>query len=160
MTMKNPNPRKTHPLVLVAAVALTIFSLLGSAAITGLIPVHSEKQDAAQSLTDGRRQDAAIAKPQAAAAPMHDQQSSACSSCGTIISIRTVEHDAMNKQSQESHASDSQASPMSATGKVQTAYVIQVRMGNGITHTIMQYDKPRIPVGAQVRLSLGHQLNA
>lgn len=30
--------RKTHPMVLIAAIALTIFSLIGSAAITGLIP--------------------------------------------------------------------------------------------------------------------------
>lgn len=30
--------RKTHPMVLIAAIALTIFSLVGSAAITGLIP--------------------------------------------------------------------------------------------------------------------------
>ena len=27
--------RKTHPMVLIAAIALTIFSLIGSAAITG-----------------------------------------------------------------------------------------------------------------------------
>jgi hypothetical protein len=30
--------RKTHPMVLIAAIALTIFSVVGSAAITGLIP--------------------------------------------------------------------------------------------------------------------------
>jgi len=37
-------PRKTHPMVLVAATGLTIFSILGSAAITGLIPTtHYEK---------------------------------------------------------------------------------------------------------------------
>ena len=30
--------RKTHPMVLIAAIALTVFSLVGSAAITGLIP--------------------------------------------------------------------------------------------------------------------------
>jgi len=39
-------PRKTHPMVLVAATGLTIFSILGSAAITGLIPTtHYEKGD-------------------------------------------------------------------------------------------------------------------
>ncbi|HWU34497.1 MAG TPA: hypothetical protein VN023_04655 [Methylovorus sp.] len=151
--MKNPNPRKTHPLVLVAAVALTIFSLLGSAAITGLIPVHSEKQDAAQSLTDGRHNDAAIAKPQAAAAPILDQHSSACSSCGTIISIRTVEGEALSSPLQK---------PTLQTREPQklTAYIIQVRMVDGVTHTITQYDRPKIAVGEQVRLSAGHELNA
>ena len=39
------NLRKTHPMVLIAAVALTMFSLLGSAAITGLIPSVSGKED-------------------------------------------------------------------------------------------------------------------
>ncbi|HSH72507.1 MAG TPA: hypothetical protein VK974_05550 [Methylophilaceae bacterium] len=39
-------PRKTHPMVLVAATGLTIFSILGSAAITGLIPTtHYERSD-------------------------------------------------------------------------------------------------------------------
>jgi hypothetical protein len=153
MSMKNPNPRKTHPLVLVAAVALTIFSLLGSAAITGLIPVHSEKQDAAQSLTDGRSRDAAIAKPQAAAAPVPDQHSSACSSCGTIISIRTVEGETIAPALQKPALQAREREKL-------TAYIIQVRMVDGATHTITQYDRPRIAVGEQVRLSIGRQLNA
>lgn len=38
-------PKKTHPLVLVAATGLTIFSILGSAAITGLIPVQHNVRD-------------------------------------------------------------------------------------------------------------------
>ena len=45
--MQTDNVRKTHPMVLVAAVAITIFSLLGSAVITGLIPnAYSERQSA------------------------------------------------------------------------------------------------------------------
>lgn len=43
--------RKTHPMVLIAATALTVFSILGSAMITGLIPsAHSEKTDDATKL--------------------------------------------------------------------------------------------------------------
>ncbi len=34
---------RTHPIVLIAAAGLTVFSILGSAAITGLLPVTSEK---------------------------------------------------------------------------------------------------------------------
>ena len=47
--------RKTHPMVLIAAIALTIFSVLGSAVITGLIPsAHSEKTEMAlPSATNG-----------------------------------------------------------------------------------------------------------
>lgn len=43
--------RKTHPMVLIAATALTVFSILGSAMITGLIPsAHSERTDDATKL--------------------------------------------------------------------------------------------------------------
>ncbi|MEO8419076.1 MAG: hypothetical protein ABI475_10160 [Methylophilaceae bacterium] len=100
--------RKTHPLVLVAAGALTIFSLLGSAAITGLIPsAYSEKQDVGQSLQDGTG--AAIAKRQATekSATLKTQEkeimkpnreltadkSKACLNCGKIVSIRAVEQE-------------------------------------------------------------------
>ncbi|MFA6178223.1 MAG: hypothetical protein WC696_01270 [Candidatus Methylopumilus sp.] len=37
MSINNPN--KTHPMVLIAALALTIFSILGGTVIAGLIPV-------------------------------------------------------------------------------------------------------------------------
>ena len=40
--MLETNPRKLHPLILAAAVSITIFSLLASASITGLIPVGRE----------------------------------------------------------------------------------------------------------------------
>lgn len=43
--MMHPN-RKTHPMVLTAAIAVTVFSVLGSAAITGLIPsAHSGRDE-------------------------------------------------------------------------------------------------------------------
>ena len=42
----NASTRKTHPMVLIAATALTVFSILGSAMITGLIPsARSERVD-------------------------------------------------------------------------------------------------------------------
>src|SRR5450830_1558211 len=57
--MSNPqrvySSRKTHPMVLVAATALTIFSLLGSAAITGLIPtVPYAKQGLLQDINESK----------------------------------------------------------------------------------------------------------
>ncbi len=100
--------RKTHPMVLVAATSLTIFSLLGSAAITGLIPsAYSEKQDVVQGLTGGTG--AAIADGQAAekSATLKTQEkkimkpnreltadkSKACLNCGKIVSIRAIEQE-------------------------------------------------------------------
>ncbi|HEY8117652.1 MAG TPA: glycine zipper 2TM domain-containing protein [Methylophilaceae bacterium] len=102
--------RKTHPMVLVAAVALTIFSLLGSAAITGLIPsAYSQKQDAVQSLSDSptdaksnddmsRNSGQFKSKPaKTNSMPANGKANSepagvaACANCGTIVSIHAVE---------------------------------------------------------------------
>lgn len=101
----NNNLRKTHPMVLVAAVALTIFSLLGSAAITGLIPTaHSEKDsspvatDAPASAGHATGMDrfnsrTAQADPQLQQHPAVGQRSNTCSHCGRIVSIRAVEQE-------------------------------------------------------------------
>ena len=101
--------RKTHPMVLIAAIALTIFSLLGSAVITGLIPsAYSEKNDQLQSLNG--TSSTAMAQYQSGSQPVeasrvpangkpysHSSQDSAkaaaCAICGTIISIREVERE-------------------------------------------------------------------
>lgn len=109
--------RKTHPMVLIAAVAVTVFSLLGSAAITGLIPsAHSEKQEVAMATSSPEKTDSAISghsttagnqdkaasgtsknmandqiKPQQ---PKHSADNiPACANCGTIVSIQTLQHE-------------------------------------------------------------------
>ncbi len=78
--MQTNNLRKTHPMVLIAAVAITIFSLLGSAVITGLIPTaHSERQSAAteQSMDQSMiSNDAASATIQVAPSSRNDSGSS------------------------------------------------------------------------------------
>lgn len=97
--------RKTHPMVLIAAAALTVFSLLGSAAITGLIPsAHSEKPDVVQRLTDGTGtviangqipDKAPVSPGKEIVKPDHATPSTpkkiACVDCGKIVSIRAVE---------------------------------------------------------------------
>ena len=95
----NNNIRKTHPMVLVAAVALTIFSLLGSAAITGLIPTaHSERDSnpvaEAPPGSPGHATgiDRFNTRTAQADAPKHAAASS-CSHCGRIVSIRAVEQE-------------------------------------------------------------------
>jgi outer membrane lipoprotein SlyB len=99
--------RKTHPMVLIAAIALTIFSVLGSAAITGLIPsAHSEKTEMAQpSVTNGGESPTAPStnrqiknahhndsfKSQFGPSASNSNKAVACSNCGVIVSIRAVE---------------------------------------------------------------------
>ncbi|HZV97781.1 MAG TPA: hypothetical protein VFF74_02220 [Methylophilaceae bacterium] len=107
--MTSNHLRKTHPMILVAAVALTIFSILGSAAITGLIPSsYSKKHDVVKSLTDGtgaaiansqpiikensiKNLDKTPVKPQAA-----DKESDArCAKCLPVLSIHAIYEDCM-----------------------------------------------------------------
>lgn len=148
--MQMDNLRKTHPMVLIAAVAITIFSLLGSAVITGLIPdAHSERQGAIEQSTISN--DAATTTNQAAPSTRSDSGSSyitdykskvqphgvkpnsrtdksaACDSCGMIVSIRAAEHEG-------------------------NGFTIKIRMENGSYHTITQYNEPHYRVGDQVKL--------
>jgi len=143
--------RKTHPMVLIAAVAITIFSLLGSAVITGLIPnAYPEKQGAIEQSTISN--DAATATNQAAPSTRSDSGSSphitdykskvqphgvkpnsrpdksvACDSCGKIVSISAAEQEG-------------------------NGFRIKIRMENGSYHTITQYNEPHYRVGDQVKL--------
>ena len=100
----NNNLRKTHPMVLIAAVALTIFSLLGSAAITGLIPTaHSEKNsnplEATPSSATGHatsidRFNGKVAQGNpSSTSNMPIRQATSCNHCGRILSIRAVEQE-------------------------------------------------------------------
>lgn len=199
---------KTHPMVLISAVALTIFSLLGSAAITGLIPsAYSEKRDEVRSLTNsptavtakdqtnsGQPQPAEGSnvprnrKPDSGASSSRDSAKAvACTNCGTIVSIHTVEH--------EGEASGLGAVAGGVAGgvvgnqigkgkgnvlmtvlgvgggayagntiekkvKTRTAYLIKVHMNNGVYRTITQYSAPQYAVGDEVRLNSGQLTNA
>jgi len=200
---------KTHPMVLISAVALTIFSLLGSAAITGLIPsAYSEKRDEVQNLTNSPpgtamvKDQANSGQPQPAeggnvprnSKPDSGKRSSrdsakavACTNCGTIVSIHTVEH--------EGEASGLGAVAGGVAGgvvgnqigkgkgnvlmtvlgvgggayagntiekkvKTRTAYLIKVHMNNGVYRTITQYSAPQYEVGDEVRLNSGQLTSA
>jgi outer membrane lipoprotein SlyB len=84
--MDNPGFRKTHPLVLGAAASVMIVSLVGAAAISGLLPnARSDKANTpAQSSAP-----AADSVPHGVAGPA--PRGSACASCGTVESIHAVE---------------------------------------------------------------------
>jgi len=96
---------KTHPMVLVSAIALTIFSLLGSAAITGLIPsAHSAREEALQSDIAEHSQINPPATPEfktkvipqstnKVMPPTSTPKTTKCASCGTIVSIEKVKQD-------------------------------------------------------------------
>ena len=89
--MDNTGFKKTHPLVLGAAASVMVVSLMGAAAIGGLLPnARSDKADTSA---------AAPASAPLAASPAHNTNSrpklsaysNTCAACGTVESIRSVQ---------------------------------------------------------------------
>lgn len=90
---------KTHPVLIVAGVAVTLFSLLGAAAVTGLLPTANSRtaetgwasqpaQAAPASRTVAQSGTPAQPKPRSVA---QTQIQATCANCGVIESIRAVE---------------------------------------------------------------------
>lgn len=88
--------RKTHPLVLGAAASVMVASLLGAAAITGMLPsAHSDKAEMPAQKTDKAEMPAQknAAAPETArhGADRLAARNNSCASCGTVEAIRSVE---------------------------------------------------------------------
>ena len=138
------NLRKTHPMVLVAAATLTLFSLLGSAAITGLLPTVADKQPSAAfedktGSVDQRSTDGQSTDPKNDTRPEQDSKKVACMNCGTIVAIMALE-------GQITAASGNKEYRMAP------AYQIKVRMHNGSYQTLVQQKRPEYLIGDVIRL--------
>jgi outer membrane lipoprotein SlyB len=85
--------RKTHPLVLGAAASVMVVSLVGAAAIGGLLPnARSDKTDPPTQRTDPPAQRSVPATDSAPQRlPRYATGDSACASCGTVDAIHSVE---------------------------------------------------------------------
>ena len=84
--MESTGFRKTHPLVLGAAASVMVVSLVGAAAIGGLLPnARSDKTDTPAQRSAPATDSARHGVPRLAA------RDSACASCGTVESIRSAE---------------------------------------------------------------------
>jgi outer membrane lipoprotein SlyB len=172
--------RRLHPLLTAAAVSLTVFSLLGIGAITGLIPTASsqlqekgaEKGEAAKAEEGG--------KPAAKGAA---SAKASCANCGVVETVRMVQL--------EGNASGLGAVAGGVTGALvgnqfgrgggntamtligaaggayagnsieknmnrQTAYRITVRMDDGAYRTISQSHVPAVAAGDKVKVVNGN----
>ncbi|MCB5187896.1 hypothetical protein LG200_07740 [Methylobacillus caricis] len=145
------NIKKTHPMVLVAATALTVFSLLGSAAITGLIPTaHTYRPDLARELITDPNATMAIGSTMNSHMSSNRQsndvgEEKSCQDCGIVMSISSFENAIDNVYDAE---------------KTGVSYMVKVKMVNGNFNTVMQYSKPRYSVGDQVRIRSGKLISA
>jgi len=88
--------RKTSPFVIAASIAVILFSLVGIAALTGLIPKHNGSNEPPQTAEQPRPPE----RPQALLGPLPRPpsqippgaiQPSVCGDCGVITGIRLVE---------------------------------------------------------------------
>jgi len=110
------SPSRIHPLVATAAVAVTLVSLVGVAAITGLLPTSNSTVAPQQAMSDTtgapqsqqamqQAQNNVQPAPQPASKPnyaAHPQQNSngygtpapvaRCTSCGEVQAVRAVQH--------------------------------------------------------------------
>ncbi|HEY6966887.1 MAG TPA: glycine zipper 2TM domain-containing protein [Burkholderiales bacterium] len=87
---------KTHPILIAAGVAVLLFSLLGIAAITGVLPAANTKPaefGATPQAADTRvaQAPAAPAAPASRRAPARALAASGCATCGVIESVSAVE---------------------------------------------------------------------
>jgi len=137
------NLRKTHPMVLVAATALTLFSLLGSAAITGLLPtaadLHSASIQNETGVADSKAADGITPRPQIGPSKDSRQGQVACMNCGTVVAILALEGQINTTAGHKEY-------------RMAPAYQIKVRMHNGAYQTLVQQARPHYLIGDVIRL--------
>jgi hypothetical protein len=140
--MNNLRKSKTHPMVLVAATALTLFSLLGSAAISGLLPTAADKQEVKafdeKSGASAEQQSKSSSADNRSSSEKGNQQL-ACLNCGTVVAILALEGEISNTSGDKEY-------------RMAQAYQIKVRMHNGSYQTLVQHTRPRYLVGDVIRL--------
>ena len=172
--MQGANFKNMHPLVLGAAASVMVVSLVGAAAIGGLLP------NARSGKTDAPVQRSAVASDSARhGAPRLAAQESTCASCGTVQSIRTVElrgnatglgavaggvtGAVVGNQIGRGNGNTAMTILGAAGGalagneiekrvKKHYSYRVTVRMDDGSFRTISQSSAPAVAVGERVRI--------
>jgi len=117
--MESTGFRKTHPLILGAAASVMVVSLVGAAAIGGLLPeAHSDKTDSATQSSAPAAYGVRHGVPGPAA------RDGVCAACGTVASIRAIEL-------------KGDATGLGAVAGGVTGAVVGNQMGRGNGNTIM-----------------------
>jgi hypothetical protein len=137
---------RTHPILLAAGVAVLLFSLLGAAALTGLMPAGNSNPGEFGALAQktAAATFAAHPSPRIAAAP--------CANCGVIESVRAPE---VKRRGRESGAA---AGGAVAGHEVErhlsrhTVWYVVVRLEDGGVRTLSQRTPPPHAVGDRVRI--------
>lgn len=167
-------PKLLYPSMVIAAIAVTVFSLLGIATLTGALPfAHSGTKDAAttEAQADSDRSASNNNTPQKLAA--------ACSSCGVVESVRAIEvkgqgsglgvvaggvAGALLGNGVGQGNGRTAATVLGAAGgayagneiekntKKHTSYRIRVRMADDSVRTVIQREAPGVSTGDHVKI--------
>ncbi len=177
--METTGIHKTHPLVLGAAASVMVVSLVGAAAIGGLLPIaHSDKADASAP-APARVPNAAGTGHGNNGTPKLAAYANACASCGTVASIHAVllKGDAtglgavaggvtgavVGNQIGRGNGNTAMTILGAAGGafagneieknvKKHTSYRVTVHMDDGSIRTVSQPSAPAVTVGERVRV--------
>lgn len=171
-------PKLLYPALVIAAISVTLFSLIGIAALTGVMPsAHSNPQAAATAKAAPAGKLAQSSVP--SSAPKARAGAAACVGCGTVESINLVETPAKTSGvgavaggltgallGNQIGRGDGRTVMTIAGGaggaylgnKIEqntrrtSSYKIVVRMENGSLRTIYQTEAPSVAVGGQVQI--------
>ncbi|MDZ4253195.1 MAG: glycine zipper 2TM domain-containing protein [Sulfuritalea sp.] len=175
---RSARPRLLYPALVIAAISVTLFSLIGIAALTGVMPsTHSNPQAAATAKAAPAGKLAQSSVP--SSAPKARAGAAACVGCGTVESINLVETPTKTSGvgavaggltgallGNQIGRGDGRTVMTIAGGaggaylgnKIEqntrrtTSYKIMVRMENGSLRTVYQAEAPRVAVGSQVQI--------
>ncbi|MDP3514553.1 MAG: glycine zipper 2TM domain-containing protein [Sulfuritalea sp.] len=171
-------PRLLYPALVIAAISVTLFSLIGIAALTGVMPsAHSNPQAAATAKAAPAGKLAQSSVP--SSAPKARAGAAACVGCGTVESINLIETPAKTSGvgavaggltgallGNQIGRGDGRTVMTIAGGaggaylgnKIEqnthrtSSYKIVVRLDNGGLRTVYQSEAPSVAVGSQVQI--------
>lgn len=164
---------KTHPVLIAAGIAVLLFSLLGGAALTGMLPGATSNTRVPGTLAQKNR------------APSRGTAAAPCATCGVIEAVRAVEvqgeasgvgavaggvagavvgnqfgrGDGRTVMTLAGAAGGAYAgNTIEKSMKKRTAYRVTVRLDDGSVRTLSQAAPPPFAVGERVRIVNGSSL--
>ena len=148
---------RTHPIFLAAGAAVLLFSLLGAAALTGVLPVGNSKPGETGALAQKVAAAAPAAHPsQPVAHPSQRMAVAACANCGVIESVQPVE--VKGSGSGAGAVAGGVAGGAYAGNEIErnlnrrTVWRVAVRLEDGSLRTLSQKTQPPFAVGERVRI--------
>lgn len=172
-------PKLLYPSMVIAAIAVTVFSLLGIATLTGALPfAHSGTKDQNANAASAEAQDDS-GRSAAASDSAPKKLAAACPSCGVVESVRAVEvkgqgsglgvvaggvAGALLGNGIGQGNGRTAATVLGAAGgayagneiekntKKHTSYRIRVRMADDSVRTVIQREAPGVSTGDRVKI--------